>query len=191
MLLRRVLVRPVERLREGLSGGGFSLLEIIVATAVLLLGILLASDLMLRSQIVANRVVAELRDPQPAYAATRLRHDLEGAAAAPAGLFGWQSGRMAVVTGEGERVGWEVVGTTLHRQQLDGAGRVLVAQAVLQDIVGWRWRRTAPRLMDVEIRFRSRDASGTVLVGAPRTWRAAPIEKRRLLRVAIRRGGAL
>ena len=170
---------------------GFGLVELAVATALLLVGLLLASGLLLRSQITANRVVAELSDPQPSYATARLRRDLEGAVVAPASLFGWQSGRLEVVDGEGDRIAWEVVGTTLHRQRLDGGGDEEVAQPVLQDVVGWRWRRAAPRLMDVEIRFRARDASGAVLLDARRTWRAAPIEKRRLLRVAIRRGGAL
>ena len=172
------------------ASDGFSLVELAVAMALLLVGLLLASALLLRSQVTANRVVAELRDPQPAYATTRLRRDLEGAAVVPSSLFGWRSGRLALVTGEGDRIAWEVVGTTLYRKRLDGDGDVEVSHAVLQDVVGWRWRRAAPRLMDVEIRFRARDSSGAVLLDARRTWRAAPIEKRRLLRVAIRRGGA-
>jgi len=173
------------------AAGGFSLVEMVVATAILLVGLMMASGLLLRSQISMNRTVAELRDPQPTYAATRLRLDLEGAAAAPGGLFGWQSGRMALVTDGGERVAWEVVGSALHRQRLDGLGEVLADQAVLQDVVGWRWRRAGPRLMDVEIRFHARDGSGAILMDNRRSWRVIPIEKRRLLRVAIRRGGAL
>lgn len=186
--MRTALSRSDQRRR---ADGGFSLVELTVATAILLVGLLMASGLLLRSQITMNRVVGELRDPQPGYAEMRLRRDLEGALAAPVGLFGWETGRMAVTTGAGDRIGWELLGTTLHRQQLDQNGDVEVAQAVLQDVVEWRWRRAAPRLMDVEIRFRARDASGAVLLDARRTWRAAPIEKRRLLRVAIRGGRAL
>ena len=178
--MRRTACRVGER--------GFGLLELLVAVALVLMGMALASSLLVRSQIAASRSIAALRNPQPQFASVRLRRDLESGSIESPWLPGWRSGALILRRSGGERIAWRFEGTTLRREQLNEDGRASVVQVVLRDVESWRWRQPIPGLVDAEIRFRALDASGAVLLDVPRSWRAKSVVRRESVRVSSRRG---
>ena len=179
----------LKRVLRGRYQRGFTLVELVVAAALVLLGMVFASSLLLRSQIVTNRLVASFRDPQPRLATVRLRRDLESGQIRSAWLPGWRSEPLVVRSNEGVLVSWYEDGGVLRRKQLRGPDEE-VDQQVMRDVESWRWRRVGPDVVDVELRFRTRDASGAVLLDVRRSWRARAVLKTESLRVAARgRGG--
>ena len=163
-------------------------MELLVAVGLLLLGMALASSLLLRSQIASNRLIAEFRNPQPRFASVRLRRDVESGRIESSWLPGWRSEPLIVRTTGGERIAWRSEGTTLLREQLNEDGQASVVQVVLRDVESWRWRQPVPGLVDAEIRFRALDGSGAVLLDVPRSWRTKSVVRKESVRVASRRG---
>lgn len=149
---------------------GFSLLELLVATAVMAVAMLFATRLLLVAQVELARAQIELRDPLPRYAETRLRRELEAAARVPALRPAWSGGRLLVLGATGERVAWGEREGTLERLELGPGGAVERRHAVLQGVLDWRWRKVAPRLVDFEVRYATREALSAAVPGAPATW---------------------
>jgi hypothetical protein len=168
---------------------GFTVLEMMVAAAVMMVAILLASRLLVESQIEMQRRLAELGNPQPRYAEARLRHDLEGAAVVPALLPDWRQGGLQLTLAQGGRVLWRERGGLLERVQLDAIGQEVVVQRLLGDMAGWRWRRPLPGLVDVHLRFRVAQVTGAQALGNRRGGWPGFREEELWLRVAQRVGG--
>lgn len=165
---------------------GFSLVEVAVTLAVLAIALALAGRLVLESQLGLVRTQAELANPLPRYALTRLRADLETATDVAAILTGWRSSPLQVTLATGERVAWREAGGGLERLVLDGAGVIVVRHVALRDVAAWRWREVAPGLIDVEVTVRARDTSAVPLIGVARTWEPPTVERSAWARVALR-----
>jgi prepilin-type N-terminal cleavage/methylation domain-containing protein len=173
---------------------GFSLLEVVVTLAVVSLGIALASRLILEAQLGLLRAQAELENPLPRYALTRLRADVEGAAGVTAILPGWRSSPLELTLADGSRISWRWSAEELERVTLDATGAPVVRHVAIRDVVGWRWRAVAADvlpaafhdLVDVEITHRLRDTTATPLYEARRTWSPPPAERTVWARVGIR-----
>lgn len=177
-------VAPRDRRAPGPAG--FSLLEVVVTLAVLAVALALSGRLVLESQLGLLRTQAELANPLPRYALTRLRADVEGAASVPAILSDWRSSPLVAIASDGGRVAWRLSGEELERRVLDGAGATLVRHVALREVAGWRWRAAAPGLVDVELTYRARDPSGVPLAGVPRTWAPPTVERSVWARIALR-----
>ena len=173
-----------------LESRGFSLLEVVVTLAVLAVALALAGRLILESQLGLVRAQAELGNPLPRYAMTRIRVDVEGAASVPAILPGWRAAPLVAVLPDGGAVAWRQSGDELERLVLDGAGVAVVRHVALREVAGWRWRATAPGLIDVELTYRARDSSVVPLAGVIRTWAPPTVEYRVWARIALRAEGA-
>ncbi len=174
--------------RRRLAEAGFTVVELLVSTAVMMVVMSLATGLLLESQIQISRVQAELRNPLPRYALARLRHDLEGAAAVPALLPGWRAGRLTVVGDEGERIVWLSMGNELYRILVSVDGAEISRQRILGDVVSWRWRRLGENLVDIAFRVRFSRAVGAPRVGVPSGMTATTTVRESRLRVWLRRG---
>lgn len=168
---------------------GFSVVELLISTAVMMVVMALATGLLLESQIQIARLQAEMRNPLPRYAVERLRHDLEGAAAVPALLEGWRAGRLTVVGDDGTQIVWLSTGGELHRILVAGDGTELSRQRILGDVTSWRWRRLGGSLVDISFGVRLHRAAGAPRVGvvSAMTPRSSVRESR--LRVWLRRAG--
>jgi prepilin-type N-terminal cleavage/methylation domain-containing protein len=142
---------------------GFSVLELVVAMAVMLLALLLACDLLDESARLLHHSVRRARDPLPLLASELLRNDLRAAEPIPGGVGIWDAGALPLVLpGQGVVV-WSPRGNQLWRSQ-GGVDR--------QRLVGlrtWRWRALSPGAVEVELEL---EASGTWLThsggGRPR-----------------------
>jgi prepilin-type N-terminal cleavage/methylation domain-containing protein len=180
----------VMRRRRGHAAAGFTLLEMLVTLAVLGVGLALVSRLLVESQLGLARAQAELGNPLPRYALARLRVDVEQALDVPAILPGWRSSPLTLIVPGGGRVAWQRSGEELERVVLDAAGRPRIRHVVLREVADWRWRSTAPGLIDVELVYRARDTAGLPLADVVRTWSPPTIERSVWMRVGLRAEGA-
>lgn len=135
---------------EGVSArrdaeAGFTLIELAVATVVLLLAVLLACDLLDESGRVLHHSVRRARDPWPLLAAELLRNDLRGTQP-PAGAMG--SDLLRLHTADGEVV-WQRDADGRLSRRVDGGPR----RAYLQDVRGFRWYRHSGNTIEVWVRY--------------------------------------
>ena len=168
---------------------GFTLIEMVVTTGVLVVAIVLASQVLLEAQLEMNLRTAESSDPNLRFASERLRRDIESATGV-AGLDNeWRQGALSLSFSNGRRVRWSFDGVDLLRIVEDPAMEEEVRIVVLREVVSWRWRRVAPRTVDVHLRRLQRQATGPALVGARRSWAPSTETRDVWLRVGLRAGG--
>lgn len=199
------------------SAGGFTLIEAVVALAVLATGIVLAGSVLTQSLRMLGQAGAEVRSPVTDLALTRLRREIQQAASVepgPFGGFGWSRGRLELIDPEGRRVRYEARKGALLRRVLEteepSSGREEGGGAdptetgdtgrtpsppewgaprpVLDGVVSWRWRLLGRRLLTVDVTVREPGPGGRVLEPARQT--AGEREwVTRTLTVALRGGG--
>jgi prepilin-type N-terminal cleavage/methylation domain-containing protein len=173
------------------SAAGFTLVEVMIALAVLSIGMALASRLLIESQLGLVRANAELGNPMPRYALALLRWDLEQATAVPPLLPVWRSTPLILTLASGERVAWARSELDdLERVVLEDDGTLKVRHVVLRDVADWQWKPVTTRLIDAEVIWRARDTSQVPLADVPRTWSPPAVERSAWLRVALRSEGA-
>lgn len=174
---------------------GFTLIEAVIALAVLAVGLVLAGSLLVQAQRMLAQAGVEARHPVSDLAIERLKIDLQGAqgvSVGPSSLVGWSRDRLELVYPDGARVRYEKRADALLRRVLP-AGEVAWSDArrVVEDVLSWRWVRTSSRLVTVELVYRTRPAS------VPVVDPAGPIDDRaasrtpttRSLTAAMRGGG--
>jgi hypothetical protein len=159
---------------------GFTLIELAVATVVMLLALLLACDLLDESGRLLAHSARRARDAQPLLATELLRNDLRAALpVVPPGL--WSSDALELDRPTFGAATWQLAGDVLERIAAEGG------QPLLRGVAGWRWRALPGGAVEVEIRLR---ASGTWLSQARQgPPRADPGGEERILLLVAPRGG--
>ena len=148
------MARRERRPRRGRGQRGFSVLELVVAMAVMLFALLLACDLLDESGRLLHHSMRRARDPLPLLVSELLRNDLRAARPQPDG--DWTSGPLALdLPGEGLVV-WHRQGEQLWRN--DGGGGA--DRPRLGRVTAWRWRALPRGAVEVRIELA---ASGTWL----------------------------
>lgn len=127
------------------SEAGFTLIELAVATVVLLLAVMLACDLLDESGRMLHHSVRRARDPWTLLAAELLRNDLRGTQP-PAGAMG--SDLLRLHTADGEVV-WQRNADGRLSRRVDGGPR----RVYLQDVRGFRWYRHSGNAVEVWARY--------------------------------------
>jgi len=176
---------------------GFTLIEAVVALAVLSVGLLLAGSLLIQSHTMLAQAGIEARRPLSEPVLARLRSEIQGASgidAGPAPLPGWSRDRLTLVFPDGRRVRYETDGPVLTRStfqppEAGHAGTWKTGRPVLREVLSWRWVVTGTRLLVVEVTFRDAAPRGAVLdptgpIRRPETWHTRTI-------TATLRGGGL
>ena len=143
---------------------GFTLLELVIASTILMLALLLASGLLVESARVFASAARELREPDDALALRQLAEDLR--AAAP--VFGGSADRIDAV-GIERTVRWELVGERLDRRLFDASGADLGARPMLDQVVTFRWQPLGAGVVRVEL-VRRRPKAGAALRAATAHW---------------------
>ena len=139
--------------------GGFTLVELVVATAVLLLGLLLACDLLDESARLLHHSVRRAHDPATLHAGELLRNDLRGSSVVPAS-DGWVVGELVTVAPPTGAVVWRQAGDELRRRA-GGHERVL-----LRRVRSFRWRDVGLGLVEVELELDRSGGWASPLAGA-------------------------
>lgn len=181
-------MRARPTLRSAIRPGeaGFSLVETVVTLAVVAVALALAAGILVETHRMLAQAGLELRAPAPEGAMDLLQAELQGAAGVaggPVGGVGWTRDRLVLLRPDGLSVVYERDGARLVRR-VGGGERTAVP-----DLVSWRWRREAPRLVTVEVVYEGRRGPGGGIVSprgrieGTREWRE------RRLTAAVRGGG--
>ena len=162
------------------SSGGFSLLELVVATLLLSLVMLIASQVLLDTQRFAALAQQELTPPDAGLALLRLRGDARASNSIRTRTREGQ--RRLELTGAADRGRGKILyfldDEELIREVVDRSGSGISRGTLLRGVEYFRWRRIDRGLLEIELQTRP---VGTV--GAPTTNAAA---SHRWLRVALR-----
>ena len=152
--------RPPEAARRR-GERGFTVPELVVATLVLLLALLLAADLLDESGRLLHHSVRRARDGNPLLAAELLRNDILGAHRPAATGGDWVRLPLDLVVPDVGLVTWRRDGLELVRG-VAGAGE----RRLLGGVYAFRWRtlpvaRGQDPAVEVEVELRTADPWGT------------------------------
>lgn len=168
---------------------GFTLLEMVVALAVFVVGLALAAGVLIESHRMLAQVGVELRAPHVDGALDLLRAELQGAAGVSGGPVGggpgWSRDRLVLVRPDGVPVVYERDGRRLVRRWNGaGAGRTVVPR-----LVSWRWRRVGPNLVAAEVVWESGERPAGVVASPRGRIEAGQGWRTRRITAALRGGG--
>lgn len=141
---------------------GFSVVELLISAALLLLAVLMATQILLESQRLFLRSQRELVAEDTDFATHRLRSDLRSAdfpSLPIVALDGrWMTSPLTLRRGAGSIV-WVLDGEALVRRELAADGEVSAERIMLQRLDSWRWRALSTSLIEVETGLAVRTAS--------------------------------
>jgi hypothetical protein len=148
---------------------GSTLVELAVASLVLVVALALAHGLLVECLRVFASSSRDLRQPDRTLALRQLRLDL--AAAEPVAFDPyWSSEDLTFRAPDGRRR-WHLAGDRLVRESFDADGRPAGVRPMLDGVVALRWRAPARGLVEVEILRRVPRGDGALRAGTS-AWRA-------------------
>lgn len=175
-------MKPFERLARG-----FSLIEMLVVTALVLTALLLAAGLFQEAGRILKGAEGELAKPLTGLTVDRLRQDLQASSGLLLPTSGWSSGPLFLRRGD-DTVIYAQDGGELVRGVLDEDGEIRGREAWIRTLLSWRWQVTGWNLVEVEIVYGTpADLSRWRLDEAP--TRPAPGVKRESLLLTLRGRG--
>lgn len=147
---------------------GFSILEMLVSFAILTVAMLIASRLLLESQMRMAHAARRVFDPVASLALRQIRADVRMAANVVASDFEWTWDPLVLTGHPIGTVRYEKAGTDLVRKITGqpGGGRV-----VLQQVTVWRWRldrATRSPLVTIELGYHETPRLGLLTSGGQR-----------------------
>lgn len=138
---------------------GATLLELVVALAIMGVAILISADLILASARLEAGASSVLRDPSVTFAGFWLRRDVDNARALSSSVGAWSTLPFRLIMEDGATVEYDLSDNALVRTELPSSGSDSVRRQLLHGVVSWRWRVRAGRVVDVEIRLPNRTFS--------------------------------
>lgn len=177
--------------RRSFSKGGtagFTLIELVVSLAVVLLVFLLAGQLLLEAARLSSFATRRALDPLPEVARAALVADLRTARPPPASPGLWNRAPLELDLGDGRRVVWGEEGGRLVARE-SGPGGSGGPRAYLDGVVRWRWRLLAGGLVEVDVEIRRTLGPFLQRMTAPLTRLPSGERSERLDVVVLPRGG--
>ena len=136
--------------------GGFSLIELLLSTTILMLVLLIALQMLAEAGRLLSSAQVELAGSPVKLVTQWLRRDVQGAS---------ELGRLVLLTTTGPlelrghqegTLRYERVGADLDRVIVATGGKEIGRRTVLRGVSGWQWRALSPGLVEVEIVYQRR-----------------------------------
>ncbi len=142
--------------------GGYSLLEVLVALALLSVLFIIAGHLLVASRRMEASAARVAAGPRLGTLGVQLRRDLESAVAAPGSGGVWSSLSLPLALKDGTTVRYDFDGEELSRSVIQPGGAAR-RRVIVRGLRSFRWRSVAGRAVDVKVGF-----AAPALVEAPR-----------------------
>ena len=136
--------------RAPLAAAGFSLIELLVASVVLLVALAIAAQLLMESAEQLVDATGEQADPTVPVLLDRLRGDV----LASSGYTACEEDRLLLVGHPAGQVLYQRVGGELHRAVLDASGTFLGDGIPWRGVSAWSCQPLAPHLVRLELQYR-------------------------------------
>jgi hypothetical protein len=161
-----------------LRQAGFTVLELLESTLVLMLVMLIANQMMGEAGRLLSSAQVELGEPSMELARQWLRRDVQGASALGGLAFQASSGPLEL---RGHRDGtllYEKAGSDLDRVILGPDGKELGRRTMMRHVSIWRWRSLNAGLVEVQIVYARRERTALTQAGGARVETEAMTERR-------------
>jgi prepilin-type N-terminal cleavage/methylation domain-containing protein len=173
------------------SQGGFTLVEMSIALVLLMLGLMLATQVLMETSQLFAETAGEAQDTPVPLVIARIRGDVQGAADAAPILL--EDGSLAVqmVGGPEGQVIYERRGSDLYRRVLPMAGAEPPPTVLWRGVTAWSCQLVpGTRLLDLQVTYRRRTAPHTPLAVMP-AYRGPITEELTQRLYLLPRGGGL
>lgn len=168
---------------------GFSLLEVVISVAILSIALLIASRLLLESQMRMAHSSRRALDPVGDVAVEQIRADVRAGAEVSPRDYEWTWMPLEILGHPAGTVRYEKVGSELVRRV---EGDTLEGQrTLLTGVRVWRWRlrRDIPLpLVEIELGYQETARLGPLAAGGTREA-SAPVTRTQLISVSPRQAG--
>lgn len=155
---------------------GFTLLELVVASAVFMTVLLLASDQLRRALGDTITLGSELLRPSQEKILLTLRRDVRGAAGVQSPVASWNSGPLVLADGEGGEIVWLLAEGRLVRH-VRPAGGERSGGVVAAQPQSWRWRNTLGGAVEIELGLAWHRRRRPLTLGRDPTLHADAVER--------------
>jgi prepilin-type N-terminal cleavage/methylation domain-containing protein len=132
---------------------GTSLVELLVVLALLSVMVLVAAQLVVHSMQLLGATGRAVRNPLVVHVTSRLRHDIQEAAALQSAAWSWSEDPLVVVNHDGSRVRVQLEGGNLVREKTGGLGEPADRRVILRGVTGWWWRCPVAGVVDLNITY--------------------------------------
>ena len=142
-------------LRRGHGGtmGGTSLVELLVVLALLSVMVLVAAQLVVHSMQLLDATARAVRNPLVVHVCSRLRHDVQEAAALQREEWSWTDDPLVLVQHDGSRVRFELEGENLVREKTGVVGEASDQRVILRGVTSWWWKCPTSGVVDLNITY--------------------------------------
>jgi prepilin-type N-terminal cleavage/methylation domain-containing protein len=148
---------------------GFTLIELLVSMLVMLLVLMVTNGLLVESLRIFSNSGRELREPGTELSLRLLREDVHASVPLADGIPWTHTGLPCHRPGRIEV--WEMDGNRLVRRSYDPLWNPLGTRAMLDNMIGFRWRTISPGVVEVALE-RRKPAGASALRVATAAWKS-------------------
>jgi prepilin-type N-terminal cleavage/methylation domain-containing protein len=132
---------------------GTSLVELLVVLALLSVMVLVAAQLVVHSMRLLDATARAVRNPLVVHVCSRLRHDVQEAAALQWEEWSWTDDPLVLIHPDGSRVRFELEGENLVRERTGVVGEASDQSVILRGVTSWWWRCPTAGVVDLNITY--------------------------------------
>lgn len=132
---------------------GTSLAELLVVLALLSVMVLVAAQLVVHSIQLLDATGRAVRNPLVVHVTSRLRRDVQEAAAVQNAEWSWSEDPLVLIHHDGSRVRVELEGGNLVREKTGVMGEPGDQRVILRGVTGWWWRSPFAGVVDINITY--------------------------------------